>query len=468
MTQTIDILSSTKPFNPLDDLRARVTGSLLEPGETGFDTAIAGWSLGHTHHPAAVLVAHTEADALEAVRFARDHGVPLAVQATGHGFVRSADGGLLLNVSHLNAVRINPEAQTATVQPGATWGEVLEAAGAHGLTGLTGDTPSVGAVGYILGGGTGWFVRKYGLGCDSLLECRIVTPDGVLRTVNASSDPELFWGLRGGGGGFGVVTSMTLKLYPAETVLAGQVIFPLERAKEVMRAYRDGLKTVPDELTSRLVLLRGPDAEFMPPFMRGRVALAVQLCFAGSKAEAEGVIAPLLTQPGALMQIVQEIAPAELGRFFNAPPSPTESHGRAEHLDTLSDAAIDALVEFAARETPPMYLLEVRHLGGAMARVPDDATAFAHRRTAFLVNVRAVVLDPRWRASAVSSVKDFAGVLQPFASGSVSPNFVGSDEGLERDRAAYPGLKTMRLSLLKMRFDPKNLFCFARTPGSRR
>lgn len=463
MTQTINkTLNST-----FASLRSRVIGKVLEPTDAGFEQSVQGWSLGYRHHPAVMVLAQDAVDVLETVRFARTNNLKLAVQSTGHGFVRDAEGGVLLNVSRMNTVHIDPKAKTATIQPGATWAQVLEAAHAHGLTGLVGDTPSVGATGYVLGGGTGWFARKYGLGIDSLLEAEIVTPDGELRTVNAQRDPELFWALRGGGGGFGVVTSITVRLYPHAQVLAGQVIFPLSEAGNAIRAYREWIKTVPFDLTSRVMLMRGPDAEFMPPFVRGRVALMVQFVYAGPRQDAENLIAPMLAQPGSLAQIVQEVPPTELGRFFGAPPAPAESVGRAEHLSNLSDTAIDALVDVAALEEAPMYLLEVRHLGGAISDVPNDATAFAHRDAAFLVNFRILILEPSLHTPAAKYTRTFTQAIKPFVTGHILPNFLSGDEGLERDRAAYPGLKNMRLSMLKARFDHDNLMAYARTPGSR-
>ena len=448
-------------------LRARVIGQVLEPTDAGFVNAVQGWSLGHRHHPAVVVVAQDTMDVIETVCFARSNQLKIAVQATGHGFVRDAEGAVLLNVSKMNAVRVDPIAQTATIQPGAIWAQVLEAARMHGLTGLVGDTPSVGATGYVLGGGTGWFARLHGLGIDSLLEAEIVTADGELHTVNAEREPELFWALRGGGGGFGVVTSIKLRLYPHATVTAGQVIFPLEHAKDAFHAYREWIKTVPNEITSRVMLMRGPDAEFMPPFVRGRVALMLQFVYAGSRQAAQNVIAPLLGTPGALLRLVDEIAPAELGRFFGAPPAPTEAVGRAELLDELNDQAIDTLVGLAALEVAPFYLLELRHLGGAIASTPDDASAFGHRHAGFLANFRVLITGPNAHGTATQYVQAFTDRVKPFATGSILPNFIDGDEGLERDRAAYPDLKTMRVSLLKARFDPDNLFAFARTPGSR-
>jgi FAD/FMN-containing dehydrogenase len=450
-----------------EELRAELRGALLEPHEADFAKAAQGWSLGHQHHPAAVLVAQHADDVVAAVHFAQIHGLPIAVQSTGHGFVRAADGALLINVSQLNKVEVDPLTQTATVQAGATWAKVLEAAHAHGLTGLVGDTPSVGAVGYTLGGGLGWFGRKYGLGCDALLEAQVVTMDGILRTVSAEDTPELFWGLRGGAGGLGIVTEMTIQLYPENTVTAAQLIFPIEAAREAAKAYRDWAKIAPNEVSSRIMVMHGPDAEFLPPFIRGRTALMLQAVYSGSEAEAQGALNDLLNIPNSIAKIVDRIAPPQLGQFFGAPPAPSEAVGRAEQLSELSDQAIEALIQFAESRPAPFYLFEVRHMGGAIAKVADDATAFSHRQAGFLVNYHALVFAPAVREVSAASVAAFSKAIEPFASGKIMPNFLNADEGEKRDRAAYPGLKQMHLGMLKWRFDPANLLRFARTPGSR-
>lgn len=450
-----------------EELRAQLTGALLEPRDAGFAEAAQGWSLGHQHHPAAVLVAQDANDVVAAVQFAQVYGLPIAVQSTGHGFVRAADDALLINVSKLNKVEVDPLTQTATVQAGATWAQVLEAAHAHGLTGLVGDTPSVGAVGYTLGGGMGWFGRKYGLGCDALLEAQVVTMDGILRTVSAKQTPELFWGLRGGTGGLGIVTEMTIQLYPENTVTAAQIIFPIEAAQGAARAYRDWLATVPNEVSSRIMVMHGPDVEFLPPFIRGRTALMLQAVYSGSEEDAQTTLQGLLNIPGSIAKIVERVAPKQLGQFFGAPPAPSEAVGRAEQLSELTDEALAALISFAESQPAPFYLFEVRHLGGAITNVADGVTAFAHRNAAFLVNYHALVFAPTVREVSNASVTAFTNAIQPFASGKLMPNFLNGDEGEKRDRAAYPGLKQMHLAMLKARFDPANLLRFARTPGSR-
>jgi hypothetical protein len=453
--------------NRFSVLREQIIGQVFEPSEAGFAKAVHGWELGYQHHPAVVVVASDTVDILETVQFAKANGFRIAVQSTGHGFVRDAKDQILLNVSRLKAVQINPVTKTATIQPGATWGNVLAAAHKHGLVGLVGDTPSVGAVGFVLGGGTSWFSRQYGMAIDSLLEAEIVTANGDLEVVNAQSNPDLFWAIRGGAGGFGVITRMTLQLYSHSKVAVGQFIFPFDQAKHVIEAYRDWIQTVPDQITSRLMLMRGPNAEVMPPFMRGKIAAMIQFVYAGTQLEAEPWVQSLKHIPNALLQMVDEISPTELGHFFGAPPAPTNAVGRADLFDHLSDKLIDTLLDQFALEQTSFYFCELRQLGGAISRIPDETTAFAHRQAQFLMNFRVLVSSPEEESLAQAYTKVLTQNLQPFMSGRVLPNFVVGDEGIARDLAAYPGMKATRVAMMKSRFDRHNLFAFARTPGSR-
>ncbi|MCA9837511.1 MAG: FAD-binding oxidoreductase [Trueperaceae bacterium] len=456
-----------KTTDQFQELRSQVLGQVLEPHEPGFAQASQGWSLGHKHQPKAVLVAKTTADIVAAVQFAQVHGLAIAVQATGHGFVRAADDALLINLAGLTKVQVNPASQTATVQAGASWAQVLKAASPYGLTGLLGDTPSVGAVGYTLGGGMGWFGRKYGLGCDALLEAQVVTMDGQLRTVSAEHQAELFWGLKGGAGGLAIVTEMTIKLYLESAVTAAQFVFPLEYARQAMEGYREWLKRVPDELSSRLMFAHGPDVPFLPPFLRNQTALIIQAVYAGPETEAAKTLEALSFIPGSIAQIINRIRPAELGMFFGAPPAPSESVGQAEQLSEFSDEVIELALAFAKSQPAPFYMFELRQLGGAVANISHEVTAFAHRNAAFLLNYHALVFSPEVRAKSQLSVSAFSKLFAPVASGEIMPNFLNGDEGEARDHAAYPGLKSMRLAMLKARFDPENRLRYARTPGSR-
>jgi hypothetical protein len=244
-------------------------------------------------------------------------------------------------------------------------------------------------------------------------------------------------------------------------------VLPVERAAEALRAYRDWLAAAPDELTSRAMFMRGPDIEAMPPFFRGRTGLALQFCYAGPGEAGRALLAPMLALPGALAAPVVELAPADVFDFFGAPPAPTASRGRAEHLGVLADAAIDALVAHASIEPAPPFMMEVRHLGGAARRVAEREAAYAHRGAEFLVNLHTMAPTAALAASTAPLVAAFAEAVRPHALGTVAPNFLNGDEGAERDRTAYPGERAERLAAIKRRLDPEDLLRFARTPGSR-
>ncbi|HWG84960.1 MAG TPA: FAD-binding oxidoreductase [Deinococcales bacterium] len=441
--------------------------SFLRQGEAGYASAISGFKINFTQEPQVVFAARETRDLVDAVRYARAHKLPLSVLSTGHGQIRANNGGVLVNVSALNGVRIDPVARTARVEAGATWGAVQGAAREHGLAGLAGDSASVGVAGFTLGGGMGWLGRKYGLACDSLLEVELVMADGQLRKVNAGNDPELFWALRGGGGGFGVVAALTFRLYPVPRVLAGQVVFPLEGAAEALRFYRRWVTTLPDEMTTTAALLRGPDIEAMPPFVRGRTALLVRFVHSGDPDAGADLLAPLRKLPGVIAEQVVETVPSELAALLGPPPGPMVAFGRGEQFDALSDEAIDALVAYAGQDNPAPRIVELRHLGGAIARQCYEASAYSQRDAVFLLNANALAPVPQLVEAAKAFAYGIKDVVRPFVTGRVAPNFLQGDEGAERDAAAYQGGNHARLQAVKRRVDPDNLFAFARTPGSR-
>jgi FAD/FMN-containing dehydrogenase len=446
---------------------ADTSTTFFRPDDPAYAAAVSGWELDFKQKPAAVFVARSAADIADAVRYARAQGLPLSVINTGHGPVRANDGGVLVNVSALNGIQIDPVVRTARVEGGATWGMVQAAAGEHGLAGLAGDTASVGVAGFALGGGLGWLGRKYGLACDSLLEVEIVTADGQLRKVNANNDPEFFWALRGGGGGFGVVAALTLRLFPVDRVLAGQFIFPLERAREVLRYYRQWVATLPDDVTSTAGFLRGPDVPQAPEFLRGKTVAMVRFVHSGDLNAAQQVIAPLRALEGIIAEQVVEVAPSALGALLGPPPGPMFAFGRGEQLDALSDGAIEALVAYASRSDAAPGLIELRHLGGAIARQAYGASAYSQRDAVFLLNARTMAPVEALVGPARAYAHDITEAVRPFVTGRVAPNFLTGDEGAERDRAAYQGSNYARLAAVKARVDPSGFFRFTRTPNTR-
>ncbi|MBA2534031.1 MAG: FAD-binding oxidoreductase, partial [Rubrobacter sp.] len=267
----------------VEGLRARLRGALLRPGEEGYDEARAAWNLNALQKPALVVVAESAADVVAAVRFARDEGLGVGIMATGHGVGMPSDGGLLVNTSRMRGVRVDPVARTAQVQAGALWKDVIPAAHAHGLATLAGSAPHVGVVGYTMGGGFGWLGRKYGLSSASVTEAEVVTAEGELIRVSADENADLFWGLKGGGGNFGIVTSLEFRLYPLATVYGGSIFYPVEKAREVLDLYARWSAGLPDEMTTAVAFMNIPPLPHLPELLRGRSVVVVKGCYCGER-----------------------------------------------------------------------------------------------------------------------------------------------------------------------------------------
>lgn len=449
-------------------LRQQVSGSVLTSEDPGYDQTRRGWGLAIDHHPALILVPDDTADVATGVRFARDAGQGVAVQSTGHGVLYPADNSLLIVTSRMASVQIDAEARTARVEAGATWQQVLDAATPHGLAPLLGSAPHIGVVGYMLGGGIGWLGRRYGFGCDSLRRIEIVTADGELRQASSSENSALFWALRGGGGNFGVVTAMELDLYPVPTLYGGTLIYPEESVREALLFYRNWIKTVPDELTSALAIVRFPDLEQVPEVFRGKTLALVTGAFAGPAAEGEQWMQPWLDWQMPIDNAFREMSFSEVGTITNDPVNPVAEYGSSDMFDELSDETIDVIVRYATDSASPLTLNVLRHAGGAIARVPSDATAIGNRDASLYLLIAGEVPNPEALVTVKAYIERYRSALEPHSRGGVWMNFMnGNGDGArERIREAYPPETRERLRELKTKYDPDNLFRFSFQLGS--
>ena len=364
-------------------LDSRLVGRVVIPGDPGWDEARAAWNLAVDQRPAAVVVAGSTADLVQAVRTAKSLGLAVAPQATGHNAGPLAAGNgladaILLRTSELRGVRIDPAARIARVEPGALWADVVSAAAPHGLAALAGSSHDVGVVGYTLGGGLSWLARSHGLASNQVLAIELVTADGVHRRIDDEHDPELFWAVRGGGGDFGVVTALEFRLFPIAEIVAGTLFFPLERADEVLQAWAAWTATVPDSVTSVGRLLRFPPMPELPPFLSGKSFVVVEAAIQESPARADELLAPLR----ALSPDMDSVHPqpvAELLQLHMDPPAPTPGSGDGMLLTELTPATVRAFLAAAGPDTDTALLsAEIRHLGGALA--PEAARASAPER----------------------------------------------------------------------------------------
>jgi FAD/FMN-containing dehydrogenase len=418
-------------------LQRAIGGGVYVPGDERYDTERRALLPNLDPCPAVVVMASSPADIQAAVGVARSYELPFAVQATGHGTRVPADDGILIKTSGMRSVLVDPSRKIARVGPGARWAQVLEAAAPFGLAPLSGSSPSVGVTGYTLGGGIGWLGRAYGLAADSVLRADVVVADGDLITATPDHHPDLFWALRGGGANFGVVTSLEFRLYPVDRVYGGISYFPIERAAETLRRYREWATTVPDELSTGLLLTRMPDAPHVPEVLRGRRAVAIKAMHSsGDAAAAEQLLKPLRDAAGpALLEGYRVM------RYADAAMGGTAAR-YLDFFDTLPDAAIDAMMTSAGSEDAPVATIEIRHWAGAIARPPADAGPAGHRGSPFSVIVDTPTTDLTASLSAVSTGGTFL-------------NFLGD---LTRTASAFTGKNYRRLREIKTVYDPDNFF----------
>ena len=450
MTQTDSTVAAATTLERLS------AGTVLRPGDRDYEAARLPWNRRIDPRPAVVVEAGTPEDVRLGVLVAREQGLPFAVQSTGHGTLVPSDGGLLLKTSRLSAVEIDPERRTARVGPGALWSDVIAAAEPYGLAPLSG-TPSVGVAGYTLGGGAGWLSRKYGYAADSVLRAEVVTDEAEVVVADAEQNPDLFWGLRGGSGNFGVVTSLEFRLYPVGRVFAGMSFYPVERAQETLVRYREWAGDERDELSTAVMLLQLPPAPELPEMLRGRRVLAIRAFFLGSRSEAEWHLDPLLEVAGSpLVDGFRSKTFAEAGEAIAPAHPPMAARQQFELFRELSDSVIDRLCEAAGEGVDsPLSAVEVRHWGGAPARPGPDAGPVGHRDAPFSV-IATALLDgaaDRWYAEEV--VDSLAADLRTAATGGSFLNFLTDPA---KTRTAFTADDYRRLVNVKQTWDQDNFF----------
>ena len=444
----------------LRELEESLRGELIRPADAGYDEARAVWNGSIDKHPAAIVRVAGVADVRHAIEFARSQDLLVAVRGGKHslpGF-STVDGGIVIDLGGMKGMRVNPGAQTAQAQGGLTWSDFDHEAQAFGLATTGGLISTTGIAGFTLGGGIGWLMRAHGLTCDNLISADVVTADGELVHASADENQELFWGLRGGGGNFGVVTNFEYQLHPVGPVVMGGVAFYRgDRAEEILRFYRDYTRDLPDEATTVLNLTTAPPAPFLPEEIHGKLIVALLGTYAGPVAEGERVFQPMrdLGDPVAdLMGPLPYVAMQSL--LDPLYPAGGSNYFKSGYLDEISDASIATMVEQHQSVASPMSEIHVHHFGGAVGRVADDATAFGNRSAEYVLNILGRTPDSTGFAEAVEWARGCYDALEPHTSGGTYTNFMS--EGDDRLREAYGQEKFDRLVALKDRYDPTNLF----------
>jgi FAD/FMN-containing dehydrogenase len=440
-------------------LRERLSGELLREGDAGYDQARALWNGAVDAHPGLIARCQGSADVVAAVRYACDAGLAVAVRGGGHNVAGTAtcDGGLVLDLSAMKGVEVDPAGRTALAQPGVLWGELDQGTQAFGLATTGGIVTHTGIAGLTLGGGIGWLMRRDGLTCDNLLEVELVTAEGRVVHAGEREHPELYWGVRGGGGNFGVVTAFRYRLNQVgPTVLAGPLYYAADDAGELLRFYRDFAEDAPDELTTVVNLRYAPPLPFIPEHLHGVPVASVVVCWAGPVERGERVLEPLRRHGRPLLDLV---APrpyvAHQGTFDATVPHGLHYYWRSEYLDALGDDAVEVLLAHAWESRSPRSYAIMFQLGGAVGRVPGDATAFSGRAARFAVNVNGAALPHEYDEQSAWALR-FGQALRPLSAG-VYTNFLGN-EGQDRVRAAYGAATYDRLAALKRVWDPDNFF----------
>ena len=444
----------------VESLDAKIRGQVLTPGSEGYDAARAVWNAMIDRRPAAIARCLDADDVASAVRCAAERHVLLSVRGGGHSITGNAvcDGGLMIDLSPMKTVTVDRKARTARVGGGATLGDVDRETQKFGLVTPLGINSTTGVAGLALGGGFGWLSRSLGLTVDNLLSADVVLASGERVTASARENTDLFWAIRGGGGNFGVVTSFEFRLHElAPAVLAGLVFHPLDAAPDVLRFYRQYMKSVPDNFACWFVMRLAPPLPAIPADYHGKEVLALAMCHAGPVEEGERIAGPLRSHGRPIADMVGPVPFATWQTVLDPLLTPgMRNYWKSNEFVDLGDGLIDALIAHARRIPDPQTEIAFAQLGGAVSRVKDDATAYGHRRSAYLINTHGRWADPAKDEACIAWARSLFAATTPFATGDVYVNFMtGDEEG--RVRAAY-GPNYDRLAQLKKKYDPTNLF----------
>jgi FAD/FMN-containing dehydrogenase len=454
-----EVLTEMLSTRPLDSdvalLRAAITGTIVLPGEESWDAARQAWNLAVDQRPALVAIPRSAADVQVLVDFARRHGLRIAMQATGHNAapLGPLEDTILIKTHEMRGVEIDEAHCVARVEAGAQWIDVTGPASEAGLAALAGSAPDVGIVGYTLGGGLSWLGRRYGLACNRLLAAELVTADGRLVRASRHENADLFWALRGGGGSFAAVVAIEFELIPMRSVYAGMLLFPFERAREVMHAWREFTTEVPDSVTTSFRFLQFPDMEELPPFLRGRGTVVIDGAVVENEERAAELLAPLRAL-GPEMDTFASMAPGGLSHIHMDPPEPVPAVTDSAMLDRLDADTVDALLAVAGPESgSPLGMFELRHLGGALGCYAGGALSRFDGEYLYFSGGMAV--DPGYVAAVEAQMALISAAIAPYSSGRHYLNFSERNQ----EPVAFYGEETYaRLRAVKAEVDPLELF----------
>jgi FAD/FMN-containing dehydrogenase len=458
---TLDRAPGDVPRDALEQLRAEVRGEVLESEQDG---AREVFNAMHKSSATVTVLCSGTADVVAGVNFAREHGLPLAVRGGGHSIagLSAIDGGVLLDLSPMRGVQVDPDRRLAVVQGGALWGDVDRETQAFGLVAPGGVVSDTGVAGLTLGGGYGWIRRKYGLSCDALVEAQVVCADGEVRRASADANPDLFWAIRGGGGNFGVVSSFTFALEELGPIVAFSATFyPIEEIEQILHGWRSYVEDAPDEVTSVVVTITFPADPEMPEAIHNRQVAIVGAIYAGDPDEGLAATAPLRELGTPLFDMSGPMPYTHVQSGFDPlfPRGALRAYWKSQYLDELSDDAIEVIAGRALQRPQPLTLVNVFHMGGAIAAVDPEATAFSERSAPYMVSIDGVWEDPGDDADTIGWVRSTWEAVKEFGNGGVYLNFTGlADEAPSAGVDSAFGRNLERLRKVKADYDPDNLF----------
>jgi len=449
------------PATTIEELKRNVSGQVVLPHDDAYEEARKIWNAMIDKRPALIVRCGSTSDVVRAVNFARDNRLVLAVRGGGHNIAGSAmcDDGLVIDLSHMKAVSVDPGTRRATVEGGATLADFDAATLAHGLATPLGINSTTGVAGLTLGAGFGWLSRKHGMTIDNLESAEVVTAAGEVVRASATEHPDLFWALRGGSGNFGVVTRFEFRLHPVgPNVLSGLIVYPFAQAKQVLQQYRDFLAQAPDELSVWTVLRKAPPLPFLPEQVHGTEILALALLYTGDPSQGEALIEPL-RKFGTLVGEHVGVQPyTAWQQAFDPLLAPgARNYWKSHNFSKLDDNLFDAVIEYIGKLPSPQCEIFFGAIGGATTRPAPDSAAYAHRDAQFVMNVHGRWDDAADDERCMNWARDFYKASAPFASSGVYVNFLTADE-TDRVRSAY-GPNYDRLTQVKRMYDPANLFC---------
>ena len=437
----------------MEGFKSNLRGEVLCPGDQGYDEARKVWNGMVDKKPSIIARCAGVADVINSVNFARTNNLLVSVRGGGHNIPGNSvcDGGIVIDTSQMKSVRVHPVGRTARAEPGLTWAELDHEAQAFGLATTGGTVSETGIAGLTLGGGIGWLGGKHGLTCDNLLSVDIVTADSRFLTVSATENEDLFWGMRGGGGNFGIVTSFEYQLHPVGQMLAGMVIHPFKKAKEVLQFYRDFSSTIPDEVNTMAGFITSPE---------GDAAVAIIVCYSGPIEAGEEALRPLREFGPPLADLIRPMAYGDVQTMFDAgAPAGRQYYMKSLFMKDIGDEAIDTMVAHFAKVTSPLTSMIFQQLGNATNRVGINETAFVHRDARYEWTCLSSWLDPGESKVHLRWAREFAEAIHPFTTGGIYVNQVGTEaeDGSDQIKAAY-GASYQRLVALKNKYDPTNMF----------